>query len=397
MKLPAIISGKKPFLSQKVFVTMPTLPSIEEVTPMLARMLKTRWVTNFGDFHNQLQDKIKELTGVKYALLCCNATIGLLVLLKTLPKKEKIITTPFTFPGTIHAIQMAGFTPCFCDISLDSFTLDPECVKSAIDSRVAAILAVNVLSDIVDVEAMQRIGKSRGIPVLYDSAHAFLARYRGTPVANFGRAEVFSFHGTKLFTTLEGGAITTNDKALYQRLRLLINCGIKDAEHVAAVGINAKMSEASAIFGLLSLKKRHFILRRLRNLASMYRKRLSGVPGIKFQQIRKGFLPNNQYMAIRIQEDKFGLSRDELYRALTYDNVFARKYFFPLGHHYDCYRDKAFAKAAILPNAQIVAKEVLCLPQYPLLEESKVGVICDLIEACRNNAGPIRKKLRARR
>ena len=391
--VPNLISGSGPLFKEKIYITRPNLPLSRALFPKIEEMINNKWVTNFGHFHNELEKELKALLKVKHVVLCCNGTIGLFLLLKALDLKGRVITSPFTFPATIHAIEMAGLEPVFCDIDADDYSISPESVEQSIDSKVSAILAVNVFGNVSNVEKLQAIGDKHKIPVLYDSAHAFFSFYNGKPVGGFGKAEMFSFHATKLFTTLEGGAITTNDDALFKRLKLLINFGIKDEENVVDVGLNAKMSEVNAIFGILSLDKINEIVQKLFVLSKIYKEKLKQIPGIKIQKIRSGHVMNNQYMPIEIVSEEFGLDRDKVFMALKEDNVIARKYFFPLGNHYGCYKDKDFAKNAKVPNAERVASNILCLPIYASLAPESVEKICDLLKSIHDNRKEIATKL----
>jgi len=390
--IPNLLSKKGPLFKKKLYQTRPNLPKESELFPKIKQMLASQWVTNFGNFHNELEENLKKTLKVKHVLLCSNGTIGLFLLLKALGLKGRVITSPFTFPATIHAIYMAGIEPAFCDIDPDDYCISPESVEKCIDSKVSAILGVNVFGNILEVEALEKIGAKHRVPLLYDSAHAFFTFYKGKPVGGFGKAEMFSFHATKLFTTLEGGAITTNDEELFRKLKLLINFGIKDEEHIIDIGLNGKMSEINAIFGLLSLNKIEKVVKKLSFLFEIYRKKLQQIPGIKFQKIRKEHLMNNQYMPIEIIPEEFGLNRDQVHLALREDNVIARKYFFPLGNLYDCYKDMEFAKNSKLPNAEKVASRILCLPIYSSLEAGDIEKICFLVESIHNNRKEIQAK-----
>ena len=394
MITPRILSNKKPLFHEKIFVTRPNLPSIEELSPMIEEMLKKRWVTNFGDFHNEFEEEIKKIIRVKYAVLCCNGTVGLFLLLRALNLQKKVITTAFTFPATVHSAYMAGLEPLFCDIDPEDYTLDIQSVEKNITKDTSCILGVNVFGNICDVERLDAIGAKFGIPVVYDSAHAFLCAYKNKPVGGFGNAEMFSFHATKLLTTIEGGAITTNDEDIFIKLKQLINFGIRNEESVVGIGLNGKMSEINAIFGLLSLKKIDTIIANLTELSEIYKKRLSGVPGLKFQKIRSNCKVNNQYMTVEVIPEKFGLTRDELHSVLKDDYVIARKYFYPAAHQYECYRGFHFAKSAELPNTERVANQILCLPIYAGLGVEDVEKICDLIKSIHYHSKDIVHKLR---
>jgi dTDP-4-amino-4,6-dideoxygalactose transaminase len=392
MLKPAIISGKPPAFKKPLFMTRPNQPGKKELFQMTARMMKNRWLTNFGEFHNEFAGELKKLLGVSYVLPCCNATMGLFLLLRVLELKGKVITTPFTFPATIHSITMAGLEPLFCDISPDDYTLDMESVSKNISQGVSAILAVNIFGNICDVERLDYLSKKHNIPVIYDSAHAFYSRYKGRMVGGFGRAEVFSFHAAKFFNTLEGGAVATNDGELYGKLRLLMNFGIKNEESVIGMGLNGKMSEMNAIFGLLNLRKVKENKKRLGELSALYRKKLSVIKGIKFQLPKPDCETNGQYMPVEIIEAEYGLNRNELYAVLRTENVFARKYFYPPAYDYECYRNSDFSKVE-LPGVDLVSKRILCLPLFVSMKTNELGTVCELLKSIQCHSVELRNKL----
>lgn len=394
MITPRILSKKAPLFKEEIYVTRPNLPTLRELNPLIGEMLDKQWVTNFGNFHNQFEEEIKSLLRVKYVVPCCNGTVALFLLLRALNLKGRVITTSFTFPATVHSVFMAGLEPLFCDIDLDDYTLDAESVRAKITKDTSCILGVNVFGNICDIENLNAIGKKFGIPVIYDSAHAFLCKYKNKPVGGFGDAEMFSFHATKLFTTIEGGMITTNNEKLYIRLRQLINFGIKNEESVVGIGLNGKMSEINAIFGILSLKKINKVIKKLTTLSQLYRDNLSKIPGIKIQRFRKGCQINNQYMPIEIIPGEFGLTRDELHAILKEDNIITRKYFYPAAHQYECYKDLNFAKSAKLSNTDTVVSRILCLPIYATLRERDVNQICGLIKSIHLHSKEIAHKLK---
>lgn len=393
MIIPYILNNKKPLFNKSFYITRPNLPKAKEVYPLLSKMLETRWVTNFGSFHNLFTEEIKKNLGVSYALPCCNGTIALFLLIEALALKGKVITTPFTFPATIHSITMAGLEPLFCDIDKDEYTLDTSKVEALITKDVSAILAVNVFGNVCKVDELERISAKYNIPVIYDSAHAFLASYKGRKVGGFGKAEMFSFHGTKFFNTLEGGAITTNDEQLYNKMRLLINFGIKNEESVVSIGLNGKMSEMNAIFGLLSFKKSGTYLKQLKSHYALYKKELAKIPGIKMQIINPDARPNHQYMPVEIIENEYGLTRDELHKVLKMDNLITRKYFYPSADQYECYKNMDFVKNTKLENVKAVTQRVMCLPLYASMKAGDIIKICGLIKTVNSRAREIREKL----
>jgi len=390
---PALLSGASPAFEKPLFMTRPSLPDKKELFKLTGKMMKNRWLTNFGEFHNEFAEELKKLLGVRYVLPCCNATMGLFLLIRVLELKGKVITTPFTFPATIHSITMAGLEPLFCDINPGDYTLDMASVEKNISPSVAAILGVNIFGNMCDVEKLDALSKKHNIPVIYDSAHAFYSRYKGRMVGGFGRAEVFSFHAAKFFNTLEGGAVATNDGELYAKLRLLMNFGIKNEERVIGMGLNGKMSEMNAIFGLLNLKKVERNKRRLNELSALYREKLSSIKGIKFQAPQPGCEPNGQYMPVEIIEEEFGLDRNEVYAALRTENVFARKYFYPPAYEYECYRDAEFSRVD-LPVVNLVSKRVLCLPLFSSMKTGELGTVCGLLKSMSFHSEQLRSALK---
>ena len=386
---PNFLSKNKPLFKERFFITRPNLPKTKELMPYMDAMLKSKWVTNFGKFHNEFADEIKKRLNVKYALPCCNGTIALFMLIEALELKGKVITTPFTFPATIHAVTMAGLEPLFCDINRDEYTIDAEAVEKLITPEVSAILAVNVFGNICDVEKLNELSLKYKIPVIYDSAHAFLASFKGKKVGNFGTAEMFSFHATKFFNTIEGGVITTNDEKLYNKLKLLINFGIKDEENVTGIGLNGKMSEVNAIFGLLSFKKADTYLDKLSNLHKIYKQGLSKIQGIKMQVINSQCSPNRQYMPVEINENEFGLTRDELHLVLKADNLITRKYFYPSADQYECYKNKPFTNNINLINVKAVTKRIMCLPMFASMNPEDSRKICGLIGSVQKHSKEI--------
>ncbi|MDD5156199.1 MAG: DegT/DnrJ/EryC1/StrS family aminotransferase [Candidatus Omnitrophica bacterium] len=376
----------KDCFAQEVFVTRPNLPSIGELSPLIRKALKRRQVTNFGELHNQLEEGLREALGVKHVVLCCNGTMGLFLLLRALGLKGRVITTAFTFPATVHAVVMAGLEPLFCDIDPDDYTLDADEAEKKLRKDVSCILGVNVFGNPCDIEALGALGKKHGIPVIYDSAHAFFCRYKDKIIGGFGDAEVFSFHATKLFSTIEGGAVTTNNREIYLRLKELINFGIHSEDSVPGIGLNGKLSEIHAAFGLLSLDRIGPVLKKLQALSGCYRQMLSCVPGLKFQKSRPGSKVNNQYMTVEVLPEEFGLTRDQLHAALKKQNVITRKYFYPPAHRYECYSSSGFARSAELPDTDKVAERILCLPIYATLDMKDVKKICGLIRSIQKNA-----------
>lgn len=375
----------KPF-DEPVYVTRPLLPPLAEVTRRLEEVWSAQWLTNGGEQHQRLESALCSYLDVPELSLFNNGTIALLVALRALNLSGEVITTPFTFPATPHALTWQGLTPVFADIDPARLTLDPEAVERAITPRTSAILAVHVYGVPCDVEALQQIADRHQLRVIYDAAHAFGTRVRGVSVGRFGDATMFSFHATKLFHTAEGGALVLRDADVRLRVERLKNFGIADQEHVELPGINGKMTELQAAVGLAVLDCVPGELQRRCAILELYRARLADVPGFTFMPECAPEENSFQYCAVRIDEKAFGRSRDEVQQALKAHNVYARKYFFPLCSSYPCYRDLPSSNPAGLPVASRVVREVLCLPIYGTLPLEAVSGICDMVISLQRSA-----------
>ena len=371
------------------YVTRPVVPPLEDYTELLRGVWDRRWLTNDGDLHQRLERELEAYLGVRHASLFCNGTLSLLVALQALDLRVgEVITTPFTFPATTNVLHWNRLRPVFCDVDPVTFNLDPERVAAAITSQTRAILAVHVYGQPCDVAALRDLGQKHGIPVVYDAAHAFGVRLDGRPLLEWGDVSSLSFHATKLFTTGEGGALVTADTALDRRIRSLKNFGIADEETVLAPGINAKMSELSAAFGLLRLRDVDSEITARAEVTAAYHRALDGVPGLTLPPQPANVVLNHSYFPVLVDADAFGLDRDELYTALRLFNVIARKYFYPLTSHYEwdsCYPS---ADPANLPVAERAARQVLCLPVYGELGAADAQAIADIIVALHRAARP---------
>jgi dTDP-4-amino-4,6-dideoxygalactose transaminase len=373
-------------LAEPVYVTRPLLPPLPDVMRRLEAVWAARWLTNGGGQHVELESALRAYLGVPELSLFNNGTIALLVALRALDLSGEVITTPFTFPATPHALAWLGLTPVFADIDPVRLTLSPDAVERAITPRTTAILGVHVYGVPCDVDGLQAIADRHGLRVIYDAAHAFGTRVRGRGIGTFGDVTMFSFHATKLFHTAEGGALTLRDPELRQRIDRLKNFGIVDQEHVELAGINGKMNELQAALGLAVLECVPGELDRRRAVADAYRSRLGAVPGISFAPLLAADADSLQYCAIRIDERAFGRSRDTVQEELKTFNVFTRKYFYPLCSDYPCYRHLPSAAPSTLPVASQVVREVLCLPIYGTLPLDAVNRVCDIIVSLQGSA-----------
>jgi dTDP-4-amino-4,6-dideoxygalactose transaminase len=372
----------RPF-TEPIYVTRPLLPPLDDVRARLEEVWRSQWLTNWGDQHARLERALTDRLGVAHLSLFNNGTIALLVAIRALDLHGEVITTPFTFPATPHALAWACVTPVFADIDPVRLTIDPARVEALITPKTTAILGVHVYGVPCDVEALADVAARHGLRLLYDGAHAFGVRCDGRGIGTFGDATMFSFHATKLFHTAEGGAVACADAALRHRIERQKNFGIAGQELVECVGINGKMNELQAALGLSVLEGMDVEIDRRRAILAIYQQRLGGVHGLTLMPALPGVENSYQYCAIRIDGSRFGRSRDEVQQTLKTYNVFARKYFYPLCSDYDCYRDLPSADPACLPVARLAASQVLCLPLYGSLEPSAAHTICDIVLANR--------------
>lgn len=364
---------------ETIYVTRPLLPPLEALNARLAEVWSAQWLTNDGQQHVRLTQAIADYLAVPNVSLFNNGTIALLAAVRALGMRGEVITTPFTFPATPHAISWSGATPVFCDIDPRTMTLDPARVEELITPRTTGILAVHVYGIPCDVVALQAIANRRGLKLVYDAAHAFGTKINGVGIGNFGDASMFSFHATKLFHSAEGGALTTpkaDHKAAFDHLK---NFGILNQEEVDVVGINGKMNELQAALGLSVLDCVADELARRRLIIARYRERLAGLEGLTLMPEPAGVESSCQYFVVRIDHKTFGASRDDVFDTLKTYNVLARKYFFPLCTDYACYSDLPSAAEGRLPVASEVVQQVLCLPLYGTLPLSAVDTICDIV------------------
>ncbi len=364
---------------EPIYVTKPLTPPLEAVTRRLEEIWSAGWFTNDGAQHGRLEAALGRHLGVPQLSLFTNGTIALLTAIRALDLRGEVITTPFTFPATPHALSWSGVTPVFCDIDAVTMTIDPARVEALVTPRTTGILAVHVYGIPCHVAALEAVAARHGLKVIYDAAHAFGTTVGGVGIGNFGDATMFSFHATKLFHTAEGGALACargDRKAAFDHLK---NFGILNQDEVDVVGINGKMNELQAALGLavLDCVAGEVALRRV--ILARYRERLAGVPGLTLMPELPGVESSCQYFVARIDRRAFGCSRDEVFRQLKAYNVFTRKYFYPLCTDYACYRALPSAAPGCLSVAREVVDQVLCLPLYGALALPAVDAICDMV------------------
>lgn len=372
----------KPF-PETIYVTRPLLPPVEEVTAKLKEIWGTQWLTNNGTQHELLERRILEHLAVPHLSLFNNGTIALITAVQSLRLSGEVVTTPFTFPATPHVLSWNNIKPIFCDIDPVTMNIDPDRIEAMITPHTTAILGVHVYGTPCDVFKIQATANRYGLRVVYDAAHAFGTRIDDVGIGNFGDISMFSFHATKLFHTAEGGALSFADPNLKPRIDLLKNFGIKSPDEVVMPGINGKMNEIQAALGLLVLDYVHEEIEKRKCVIQAYKDLLGDVEGITLMHEPAGVTTSCQYSVIRIDEQRFGSSRDAVLNVLQEHNVIARKYFYPLCSEYTCYRQLPSSNPRNLPVAHEVVREVLCLPLYGGLLPSDVEKICEIVVSCR--------------
>lgn len=361
-----------------VFVTQPYLPPLEEFLPYLEQIWANKILTNGGQMHQQLEKELCTYLGVEHIALFNNGTIALLTALQALRVAGEVITTPYSFVATSHSLLWNGIKPVFVDIDPHTLNLDPIKIEAAITPQTTAIMPVHCYGNPCAVEAIQKIADNYNLRVIYDAAHAFGVEDAGGSILRHGDLSVLSFHATKVFNTFEGGAIICPDAKTKQRINHLKNFGFVDEVTVVAPGINGKMSEVNAAFGLLQLKHIDSALARRREIDSIYREKLRGMRGIRLVENVGQTAANYSYFPILVEAD-YPLSRDELYLKLKNKEIFARRYFYPLISEFPMYRGMQSAQRSNLPVASEVAEKVLCLPIYPDLNKNELDRIIDAL------------------
>ncbi|MFF7708603.1 dTDP-4-amino-4,6-dideoxy-D-glucose aminotransferase VioA [Pseudomonas sp. NPDC007930] len=366
-------------MSKVIPVTSPLLPPLEEFMPYLQKIWDSRRLTNGGPFHQQLEAALADYLGVEHLCLFANGTLALLTALQTLRVSGEVITTPYSFVATSHALLWNNLKPVFVDIDPVTCNLDPARIEEAITPNTSAILPVHCYGNPCDVEAIGSIADTYGLNVIYDAAHCFGVRHRGMSVLRHGDLSILSFHATKVFNTFEGGAIVCPDLKTKKRIDYLKNFGFANEVTVVAPGINGKMSEINAAFGLLQLQHIDAALEQRQRIDEAYRQRLEGIPGLRLGALQAGQDANYSYFPIYI-ENGFGASRDAVYELMREHDILARRYFYPLISEFPMYRGLESSAAGRLPVASRISSQVLCLPIYPGLPEEVIDSVCRLLE-----------------
>ena len=361
-----------------IYVTQPYLPPLEEFIPYLAKIWESKFLTNNGPFHQQLEKALCDYLGVEHLALFTNGTIALVTALQALRITGEVITTPYSFVATAHSLLWNGIKPVFVDIDPYTLNLDPAKIEVAITPQTTAIMPVHCYGHPCDVDAIQKIADNYGLKVIYDAAHAFGVQYRGASVLNHGDLSVLSFHATKTYTTFEGGAIVCPDAKSKRHIDHLKNFGYVDEVTVVAPGINGKMSEFNAALGLLQLKYVDRSIARRKEIDAVYRARLKNVRGIHCLQDAGENLANYAYFPVLVRPE-YRLNREELYLRFRERGIYARRYFHPLISDFPMYRGLASAARSNLPVASKAANEVICLPIYPALTMEHIDSVIEVI------------------
>jgi len=374
-------------IKEPIFVTRPLLPDIEKINSRMREIWNSKWITNNGNMHRELEKQLRSYLQVDNLSLFNNGTSALLLGIKALGLKGEVITTPFTFPATLQALDWNGLTPVFCDIDPQSLNIDADKIESLITEETCAILGVHVFGNPCEVEKIQLIAERYNLKVIYDGAHVFGTKIGDEAIGRFGDMTMFSFHATKLFNTVEGGGLAFRGDHLKERLDLLKNFGIAGPEEVLLSGLNAKMNEIQAAVGLEVLKIVEEERTRRIQIKEVYESNLKGINGIRIVTDLEEEKNSLQYFVIAINEENYGKSRDWVHEELKKYNIYTRKYFYPLCSDFDWYKHLESAQACKLPQAHKAVNQVLAMPFYGELEPEIVKNICQLLVEFQNPVG----------
>ncbi len=361
----------------KILVTKSSMPSLEEYIDEIRDIWDSHWLTNMGSKHKALQKGLQDYFQVENIELLVNGHMALEMTLQAMNMHGEVITTPFTFASTTHAIVRNNLEPVFCDIEPENYTIDVSKIEALITDKTCAIMPVHVYGNVCNVEEIDRLAKKYSLKVIYDAAHTYGGLYMGRSIVDYGDAACLSFHATKVFNTIEGGAVVYHDKDLGRKIYNLKNFGIRGPEIVEAVGGNAKMNEFAAAMGICNLRHVDEEIAKRKKVVERYRERLDGIEGLKLCPRQKNVKENYAYFPVVFEEKQFGASRNEVLEALARRNIMARKYFYPLTSSFECFHGKYDANDT--PVAQHIAKRVLTLPLYADLGLDIVDSICDIV------------------
>ena len=366
-------------MNKPLNVTSPLLPDLDEFSQMLKKIWESKWITNNGSFHQQLEEALCDYLKVPYISLFTNGTLPLLTALQALRVSGEVITTPYSFVATTHSIWWNGLRPVFVDIDPSNCGMDPDRIEAAITPRTTAIMPVHCYGKPCDIVRIQKIADKYGLKVIYDAAHCFGVEINGKSILEYGDISTLSFHATKVYNTVEGGAMVVHDAATKQRIDYLKNFGFESETEVIAPGINSKLDEVRAIYGLLNLRQVDQAIEARHQVAIRYREALRSVHGIRFFDDMPGVRHNYSYFPIFVEASSYGMSRDELFNKLRQHNIISRRYFYPLISTFSTYRGLPSATTENLPNATRIANEVICLPIHHELSNEDVDKVIEVI------------------
>jgi dTDP-4-amino-4,6-dideoxygalactose transaminase len=364
-------------MSEKILVTRSSMPSMDEYIEEIKSIWESHWMTNMGEKHKFLENELRNYLGVKEVSLFSNGHMALELAIQAFNLKGEVITTPFTFASTTHAIVRNGLTPVFCDINPIDYTIDVEKIEDLITDKTSAIIPVHVYGNICDVKKIEKIAKKYNLRVIYDAAHTFGVKYKGKGMGTFGDASVFSFHATKVFNTIEGGAVCFDNQELGLQLYRLKNFGIRSEEIVDSVGANAKMNEFQAAMGICNLRHVNEEIEKRKKVVERYRSNLIGIKGLQIHNSQEDVEENYAYFPVIFDEKVFGVTRNEVYDILKQHDIFTRKYFYPLTNTFDCFHGMYDVNDT--PTALRISKRVLTLPLYADLAFEDIDRICNII------------------
>ncbi|MGN9160330.1 DegT/DnrJ/EryC1/StrS family aminotransferase [Clostridium sulfidigenes] len=362
-------------MRHSIQVTRSSMPEFEEYVEEIKELWESHWLTNMGSKHKKLESKLKEYLKVPNVTLFVNGHLALECAIASMNLTGEVITTPFTFASTTHAIVRNGLTPVFCDINPETYTIDTTKLESLITEKTSAIIPVHVYGNVCDVDKIEEVAKKYNLKVIYDAAHAFGVTVNGKGIGTYGDASMFSFHATKVFNTIEGGAITYNNSELTKVLNEVKNFGITGPETVEYIGGNAKMNEFQAAMGICNLRNVDNDIQKRKIIFERYRERLKDIKGIKFVQCQEGVKSNYSYLPVLF--DGFKMDRNEVMEKLASENIYTRKYFYPLVNNFECYKNRYHCSET--PVAEYVANRILTFPLYSDLSVEDVDRICDII------------------
>ncbi len=369
------------YFHEPIFVTQPLLPDINKVMAKIQQIWESKQLSNNGQMVRKLEKELGDYLKVRNLSLFTNGTIALQIACKALKLSGEVITTPFTFAATPHSLVWSNLKPVFCDVENETLNIDPDCIEKLITSETSAIMPVHVYGNPCAVEKIQKIADNYGLKVIYDAAHAFGVEIQGKPIGAFGDISMFSLHATKVYHSVEGGALAFGNPLYKQEADMLRNFGIKDEETITDAGTNGKMNELQAAIGLLMLEIIDGEIENRRRVADQYRRQLADIPGVAFFKDIEGVKHNYAYFPIRIDCKEFGHSRDELSEELKKFNVYTRKYFYPLCSRFQCYGNLPTAGKGSLPVAEKAAEEILALPMHGRMASEVIENICRIIRA----------------